>query len=1024
MQPQCTFSSPELILTPMSTYIAVLNAEICSRVVADLDDALSWLQSTFLWVRMQQNPRHYKDVIPAGRQSEDVETRLRAALLKVLHDLDAEEVARFSDEDLSVGTLVAGKVMSKTLISFETMKVLRALPADASLEELLWACCRCNEVSLPVRKADKRPLNDLLTKCRFRSKFKRCQLPSHKAFVLVQAALAGGGAEVQDFTLRVEQETILDNLQRIARAHQEYAVETDKGAGAYVSLLLGRSLRARMWEVEREAVLRQVEGVGPTIMAKLAAGGIKGFHDVLAAPPVRLDALAGRRHPFGHELHHRVATILGNSLIMSVRQEGRARDTATLVVELRRDPDTSTSTGASAAADVLGAGAGASGGRGGRRLHYMLVAFSSGPDRRLLLFRDINFCLPLSTVQPVSASKGQEGAGREETEEEEEGEAEALHRIEFRVPHPCKQDGGETGDVRGADKRFRITLALVSPFISLDCLQIFYPDYEGGGGHYAGYGVEMEDGEHSGGGGGGNKKRKQPKKQVKQSVDDDSPKSIAASFKRQQQLLEQRAKGEAEQRLVREQVEAKQRTRAREERNARQRREREMAALRKAKEEAEKAAAGVHAPAPVAEPYRPLSSSSPATATALPLQQRQQQEQRDEHQETPSAPPQPHPQPQVNRQQQWRQQQQEQKQPPPPPPTQQAADAYRPRQQQVKYHAEQPRQPPASTPPAPRGRNGGGEIVEQFRFTPQQHSPLWDLVMDGPGDADEGGRPSQRGLPASMDGPSSSSSSLSNSSTSSYRSNDTAVSSLVGSSSFRSAAAVSASPSTRRPAATTPRRSAVEASTSEIFIIKAKAREAHTDQMRINRIGKPAAPSSTPTSRSAAIGPILSHKIVGSSARAPRPAPTPQQLQQQSQPQHHSQQLPLCSTPPSSMRQQPQQDGFHGHRARYSTRTGVVLGACPAPRHAYGDNEEEMEGQNTIPSRHSPALPTSFSAPPFRTSLHQQQPPPRHQQLHPAAAMGAPPRVSWDASIAAGGAGSTSQRRTSFPAPVTEAKVP
>lgn len=186
----------------------MLNAEIVPRVVADLDDALSWLQSTFLWVRMHKNPRHYKE-IPAGKPGDGVKARLRAALLRVLHDLDSEEVARFSDEDLTVGPLVAGKVMSKTLVSFDTMKTLRALPAEASLEELLWACCRCSEVVLPVRKSDKRPLNEMLPKCRFRSKFKRCQLPSHKAFVLAQAALSGGGIEVQDFTLRVEQETVV-----------------------------------------------------------------------------------------------------------------------------------------------------------------------------------------------------------------------------------------------------------------------------------------------------------------------------------------------------------------------------------------------------------------------------------------------------------------------------------------------------------------------------------------------------------------------------------------------------------------------------------------------------------------------------------------------------------------------------------------------------------------------------------------------------------------------------------------------
>jgi len=89
------------------------------------------------------------------------------------------------------------------MVSFETIRILRALPFDASLEDLLYACSRCPEVCSPVRKAEKRPLNDLLKRVRFSKGLgiKRCTLPPHKAFVLVQACL--GNLEITDFTLKV-----------------------------------------------------------------------------------------------------------------------------------------------------------------------------------------------------------------------------------------------------------------------------------------------------------------------------------------------------------------------------------------------------------------------------------------------------------------------------------------------------------------------------------------------------------------------------------------------------------------------------------------------------------------------------------------------------------------------------------------------------------------------------------------------------------------------------------------------------
>ncbi len=83
----------------------------------------------------------------------------------------------------------------------------------------------------------------------------------------------------------------MDTMSRILRANQQLCVDTGRGGGAYLSLLLARSLRARMWETERDALLlRQVEGIGAAFCHKLGLAGINTFQDLVDALPSKIEA--------------------------------------------------------------------------------------------------------------------------------------------------------------------------------------------------------------------------------------------------------------------------------------------------------------------------------------------------------------------------------------------------------------------------------------------------------------------------------------------------------------------------------------------------------------------------------------------------------------------------------------------------------------------------------------------------------------------------------------------------------------
>ena len=52
-----------------------LNAEIVLGTINDYSVALDWLKSTFLYVRVMRNPKHYN--IRCGSRKEDIERKLQ-----------------------------------------------------------------------------------------------------------------------------------------------------------------------------------------------------------------------------------------------------------------------------------------------------------------------------------------------------------------------------------------------------------------------------------------------------------------------------------------------------------------------------------------------------------------------------------------------------------------------------------------------------------------------------------------------------------------------------------------------------------------------------------------------------------------------------------------------------------------------------------------------------------------------------------------------------------------------------------
>lgn len=109
-----------------------LNAEIGLGTVYDLVTARKWLAGTFLFVRLQINPLHY-------RLQEDLDTEDGNKLLEQICEKDIrllQEVDLITKADRMKCTEF-GDAMARYYIRFETMQIIMSLPPRAKMSEIV-----------------------------------------------------------------------------------------------------------------------------------------------------------------------------------------------------------------------------------------------------------------------------------------------------------------------------------------------------------------------------------------------------------------------------------------------------------------------------------------------------------------------------------------------------------------------------------------------------------------------------------------------------------------------------------------------------------------------------------------------------------------------------------------------------------------------------------------------------------------------------------------------------------------------
>ena len=98
----------------------------------DLHTAKKWLGGTFLFVRLAQNPSHYK--LEGDAKGRSLDERIEQICERDIHLLQETNLVLTQDK---LRSTAFGEAMTRYYVKFETMRALLSLPPKAKMSEIV-----------------------------------------------------------------------------------------------------------------------------------------------------------------------------------------------------------------------------------------------------------------------------------------------------------------------------------------------------------------------------------------------------------------------------------------------------------------------------------------------------------------------------------------------------------------------------------------------------------------------------------------------------------------------------------------------------------------------------------------------------------------------------------------------------------------------------------------------------------------------------------------------------------------------
>ncbi|XP_024124379.1 probable ATP-dependent DNA helicase HFM1 isoform X2 [Oryzias melastigma] len=284
-----------------------LNAEIVLQTISDVNMALDWIRSTFLYIRALKNPAHYG--FTADFDKHGIEAQLQELCLKNLNSLSSIDLISM-DEDINIKPTEAGRLMARYCVAFDTMKQFSKVDGSESLSDLVELVSKSKELSeIQLRVNEKRSLNSFnkdknRTTIRFplNGKIKSSEM---KVNCLIQAQL--GCISIQDFGLSQDTAKIFRIGLRISKCLSEFLSQRSKtGFSALLnSIILAKCFQSKLWE-NSPYVSKQLEKIGQTLSTAMVNAGLTTFTKIEQINPRELELIVNRHPPFGNQIRESV----------------------------------------------------------------------------------------------------------------------------------------------------------------------------------------------------------------------------------------------------------------------------------------------------------------------------------------------------------------------------------------------------------------------------------------------------------------------------------------------------------------------------------------------------------------------------------------------------------------------------------------------------------------------------------------------------------------------------------------------
>ncbi|EIW65899.1 hypothetical protein TREMEDRAFT_65984 [Tremella mesenterica DSM 1558] len=293
-----------------------INSEIGLGTITDLKTAQDWLKSSFLFIRIQQNPRHY--AIP-GLKDKDSRTSWEEWLdhyvesaLKALEEYDfvthedGDDDADYHRPGLSLTAI--GRILSENFIAFETMVLIIGMKPRATLRELLEILSSAKEYEdLRIRPGEGQALNKLRTNVELRFTLDEpVKSYADKVFLYFQVCFSNIDLENESGSGNASPHknlmAIFQHATRITRAIVSVAKEKHYGGACRSALQLLHAVAGKAWENEA-SMFRQIESIGPKSIKVLRSKGINNFDALIAVNVSELAHFLNRDFQFANAVH-------------------------------------------------------------------------------------------------------------------------------------------------------------------------------------------------------------------------------------------------------------------------------------------------------------------------------------------------------------------------------------------------------------------------------------------------------------------------------------------------------------------------------------------------------------------------------------------------------------------------------------------------------------------------------------------------------------------------------------------------